>query len=45
MNMAAFLGKKNMKNALHALGYFFFILNSPETHFKSMVSLVDNLVS
>lgn len=45
MNMAAFLGKKNMKNALRALGYFFFILNSPKTHIKSMVGLVDNLVS
>ena len=45
MNMAAFLGKKNMKNALCALGYFFFILNSPKTHIKSMVGLVDNLVS
>ena len=45
MNMAAFLGKKNMKNALRALGYFFFILNSPKTHNKSMVGLVGNLVS
>lgn len=45
VNMAAFLGKKSMKNALRALGYFFFILKSPKTHIKSMVGLVDNLVS